>query len=81
MRLLNDEDILKNRVDTISQYKILQYLKNNMNITEFDVYLLDRDIIKVTDINNDVLYFMYDSELKEITYNEYFIKNNNDLCL
>ena len=81
MRLLNDEDILKNRVDTISQYKILQYLKNNMNITEFDVYLLDRDTIKVTDINNDVLYFMYDSELKEITYNEYFIKNNNDLCL
>ena len=41
MRLLNKEDILKNRVDTISQYHILDYLKKNLNIDEFKIYLVD----------------------------------------
>ena len=49
MRLLTKEDISKNNVETISQYKILDYLKHNLNIDEFDVYLQDRDIIKVVD--------------------------------
>ena len=32
MRELTKEDILKKRVDTISQYHILDYLKKNLNV-------------------------------------------------
>ena len=31
MRLLSKEDILKNKVDTIEQFYILRYLKDNLN--------------------------------------------------
>lgn len=70
MRLLNKEDILKNRVDTISQYYILDYLKKNINIDKFEVYLVNRDNIKVVDKENKHLYFNYDSFTKEVTYQE-----------
>ena len=70
MRLLNKEDILKNRVDTISQYHILDYLKKNLNINEFKIYLVNRDNIKVVDKENNHLYFNYDSFTKEVTYQD-----------
>lgn len=70
MRLLNKEDILKNRVDTISQYYILDYLKKNLNIDEFKIYLVDRNNIKVIDKEDKHLYFNYDSSTKEITYQD-----------
>ena len=70
MRLLNKEDILKNRVDTISQYHILDYLKKNLNISEFKIYLVNRDNIKVVDKENNHLYFNYDSFTKEVTYQD-----------
>jgi len=70
MRLLNKEDILKNRVDTISQYHILDYLKKNLNINEFRIYLVDRDNIKVVDTEDKHLYFNYDSHAKEVTYQD-----------
>ena len=70
MRLLNKEDILKNRVDTISQYHILDYLKKNLNVDEFKIYLVDPDNIKVVDKENNHLYFNYDSSTKEVTYQD-----------
>lgn len=70
MRLLNKEDILKNRVDTISQYHILDYLMKNLNINEFKIYLVDRNNIKVIDKENNHLYFNYDSSTKEVTYQD-----------
>ena len=70
MRELNKEDILKNRVATISQYHILDYLKKNLNIDEFKIYLVDRDNIKVIDKEDKHLYFNYDSSTKEITYQD-----------
>ena len=70
MRLLNKEDILKNRVDTISQYRILDYLKKNLNINEFQIYLVDRDNIKVVDKEDNYLYFNYDSSTKKVTYQD-----------
>lgn len=57
MRKLTVEDILKNKVDTIPQYYILDYLKQNLNINEFEIYLVDHNNIKVIDKNNDSLYF------------------------
>ena len=68
MRLLNKEDILKNRVDTISQYHILDYLKKNLNEDEFKIYLVNRDNIKVIDKEDKHLYFNYDSSTKEVNY-------------
>ena len=70
MKELSYEDVLKNRVDTISQFYILDYLKNNLNINEFKIYLIDRDNIKVLDKNNEYLYFHYDNKNKKVTYQE-----------
>ena len=70
MKRLNDEDILKSNVDTISQFYILDYLKKNLNISEFNVYLVDSNKIKVTDKNDEVLYFSYDKEDKNVVYEE-----------
>ena len=70
MKRLNDEDILKNNVVTISQFYILDYLKKNFNISEFNVYLVDSNKIKVTDKNDEVLYFSYDKENKNVVYEE-----------
>ena len=70
MKRLNDEDILKNNVVTISQFYILDYLKKNLNISEFNVYLVDSNKIKVTDKNDEVLYFSYDKENKNVVYEE-----------
>lgn len=70
MKKLNDEDILKSNVDTISQFYILDYLKKNLNVSEFNIYLVDSNKIKVTDKNDEVLYFSYDKENKNVVYEE-----------
>ena len=69
MRLLNKEDILKNRVDTILQYHILD---------EFKIYLVDRDNIKVIDKEDKHLYFNYDSSTKEVTYQDELKQKEHD---
>lgn len=71
MRLLSKEDILKNKVDTIEQFHILRYLKDNLNTDNFDLYLLNRNKIKVIDKYNEILYFEYDKQNKEVIYNDY----------
>ncbi len=70
MKLLNNEELQKNSVDTINQYKVLQYLKSNLDITAFKVYLFDRDTIKVIDKNEEVAYFKFDNNKKEIEFEE-----------
>lgn len=72
MRLLSNEDISKNNIDTIPQFYILNYLKKNLNIGEFDVYIVDRNNLKVIDKENNHLYFNYDETTKEISYFEDF---------
>jgi hypothetical protein len=59
MRKLTNEDIQKNSVDTINQYKVLQYLKKNLNIYEFNIYLYDTSTIKVVDKKEDSLLFKF----------------------
>ena len=71
MRLLSKEDILKNKVDTIEQFYILRYLKDNLNTDNFDLCLLNRNKIKVIDKYNDILYFEYDKQNKKVIYNDY----------
>ncbi|MBP3920988.1 MAG: hypothetical protein J6D28_05420 [Bacilli bacterium] len=75
MRLLNKENIFKNQVDTIEQFKVLAYLKQQFNIDEVSLYLLDRFTIKLVDSNNDVGYFKYNSKIKSVDFYEKKIKN------
>lgn len=70
MYKLTKEDIQKNRVNTISQYYILDYLKKHLSINEFKIYLIDRNVIKVVDKTDDSLYFSYDNEKRQVIYQE-----------
>ena len=70
MRKLTKENIQKKAVDTIPQYYILDYLKKNLNVDEFKIYLIDRCNMKVIDKTGDYLYFNYNESTKEITYDE-----------
>lgn len=67
---LTNADILKNRVETINQYKVLHYLKNNLNICEFQLFLYDEDTIKVVDKENEFAYFRLQRDTDDILFLE-----------
>lgn len=75
MKLLTKENILKNQVDTIEQFKVLAYLKKQLSTPEFAVYLIDRFTIKVVDKNNEQGYFKYNTKTKSVDFYEKNIKN------
>ena len=75
MKQLTKENILKNQVDTIEQFKVLDYLKKQLSISEFAVYLIDRFTIKVVDKNNEQGYFKYNTKTKAVDFYEKNIKN------
>lgn len=75
MKQLTKENILKNQVDTIEQFKVLDYLKKQLSIDEFNVFLIDRFTIKVIDKNNEQGYFKYNSKTKSVDFYEKNIKN------
>lgn len=75
MRRLNKENIFKNQIDTIEQFKVLYQLKKYFNTDEVDLYLLDRFTIKLIDKNNDIGYFKYNSKTKSVDFYENNIKN------
>lgn len=81
MKLLNDEKLQKNSVDTINQYKVLQYLKSNLDIIAFKVYLFDRDTIKVIDKNEEVAYFKFNDNKKEIEFKEELKEQDYEISL
>lgn len=70
MRKLTNEDIMKNRVETINQYKVLQYLKKNLNIECFDIYLYDKNTIKIIDTNKEVGLFEFNEDTKKVSFFE-----------
>ena len=75
MKHLTKENILKNQVDTIEQFKVLDYLKKQLFISDFVVILIDRFTIKVVDKNNEQGYFKYNSKTKSVDFYERNIKN------
>ena len=75
MRQLTKENILKNQVDTIEQFKVLTYLKRQLSIDTFSIYLIDRFTIKVIDKNKEQGYFKYNSKTKSVDFYERNIKN------
>lgn len=74
MKPLTKENIMKNQVNTIKQFKVLAYLKQQFNLDEVSLYLLDRFTIKLIDKNNDVGYFKYNSKTKSVDFYEKNIK-------
>lgn len=70
MKELKNDDILKNKVETIPQYYILDYLKRNINVDEFKIYLVNYNTLKVMDKENDYLYFKYNDKEKVVSYSE-----------
>lgn len=75
MKQLIKENILKNQIDTIEQFKVLNYLKKHLSIYEFTVILVDRFTIKVIDKNNEQGYFRYNSKTKSVDFYEKNIIN------
>ena len=75
---LTNVDILKNRVETINQYKVLQYLKNNLNICEFQLFLYDEDTIKVVDKENEFAYFKLQKDTDNILFLEDLVDKKQD---
>lgn len=75
MKLLTKENVLKNQVDTIEQFKVLSYLKKQLSTPEFAVCLIDRFTIKVIDKNKEQGYFKYNSTTKEVDFYKKNIKN------
>lgn len=70
MKELTKTDISLNRVETIEQFNVLKYLKENLDINEFEVFLCDRYTIKVIDKVNEVGYFKFIKDTKEIEFIE-----------
>lgn len=68
MRKLEKQEIIRNQVDTINQYKILQCIKSFLDINFFEVYLYDKNIIKVIEKNNKDGFFIYDEDNKNIIF-------------
>ena len=77
MKQLTKENILKNQVDTIEQFKVLDYLKKQLFISDFVVILIDRFTIKVVDKNKKQGYFKYNSKTKSVDFYEKNIKNKD----
>ena len=75
MKQLTKENILKNQVNTIEQFKVLDYLKKTIIYWRVWVYLIDRFTIKVVDKNKEQGYFKYNSKTKSVDFCERNIKN------
>jgi len=79
IKTLTNDDIKKNRVETINQYKVLQYLKKNLDIYVFKLTLYDRNTIKIVDSNDRVGYFKYNDKTKQVDFKE--VKSDYELYL
>lgn len=69
MRKLSKEDIRLNNVNTIKEFKILNYLKKELDINCFDIYLMGNDTIKVCDEVDSLIFKLEDNK---VTYEDDF---------
>ncbi len=65
MKHLNKENINKNQVETIEQFKVLSYLKSTFNLDEIELYLYDKTTIKLIDKDKVQAYFKMIDKLKK----------------
>ena len=57
------------KAETIEQYKILKFIEKNFIVDEVLLKAIDRNTIKLVDINNNSLYFYVD-EAGNVIYRE-----------
>ena len=58
------------KVETVQQFYVLQYLKDNFDMEYIKLTLIDRYTIRVQDTNNDVMDFYWDIESKSVKYKD-----------
>lgn len=58
------------KVETVQQYYVLQYLKDNFDMEYIKLTLIDRYTIRVKDMNNDVMDFYWDTESNSVKYKD-----------
>ena len=66
-KLKGDE---KMKVETVQQYYVFEYLKDNFYMEYITLTLIDRYTIRVKDTNNDVMDFYWDIESKSVKYKD-----------
>ncbi|MFR7592392.1 MAG: hypothetical protein ACLUVC_13175 [Longibaculum sp.] len=63
------------KVDTIEQFKVLQFIKENFDMKFIELELLDKFSIKVSDYYCDELIFKFNPKNGEIEYtNDEFVE-------
>lgn len=58
------------KVETVQQYYVLQYLKDNFDMEYIKLTLIDRYTIRVKDANGDQMDFYWDTESNSVKYKE-----------
>ena len=58
------------KVETVQQYYVMQYLKDNFYVEELKLTLIDRYTIRVKDINNDEMDFYWCVENNSVKYKD-----------
>lgn len=58
------------KVETVQQYYVLQYLKDNFDMEYIKLELIDRYTIRVKDANGDQMDFYWCKESKSVKYKD-----------
>ena len=58
------------KVETLQQYYVMEYLKDNFYVEELQLTLIDRYTIRVKDSNNEEMDFWWSEESKSVKYKE-----------
>ena len=58
------------KVETLQQYYVMEYLKDNFYVEELKLTLIDRYTIRVQDGNGDEMDFYWDIESKSVKYKD-----------
>lgn len=58
------------KVETVQQYYVLQYLKDNFYVEELKLTLIDRYTIRVKDSNNEEMDFYWCKEAGKVKYKD-----------
>lgn len=58
------------KVDTVQQFYVMEYLKDNFYVEELKLTLMDRYTIRVKDCNNEEMDFWWSEESKSVKYKD-----------
>lgn len=58
------------KVETVQQYYVMEYLKDNFYMEYITMTLIDRYTIRVKDTNGDVMDFYWDTESNSVKYKD-----------